>query len=1326
MNRRRTIKLPCTFAIVALLAAVPPASAAREPVALRPRSIGEAGSRVDGAIESMSAAGLTVRQGEGPAARRVVIGLDRLPLPFDAPVADAAARANAGDLATLAMTTWRARTRLERGDWAGAEPLFEAAAAQAGTLSGPTGATIAHGLLMCRAVREARAGAVWAWLSWTRTIRSGPGLAESPAGSLVAPPAATTVAWVGGRIEPMVGRSPVDPRTGLAPALPPVWVPIPSLEAMVRSPEWERLGLAENDPVAELAQWYRAAATFESGGTPVVPPATSAEDAVRLVREVVVSRIGEPDARAQARGGLSARLGGEGVDRWIEAWCRTAIGRSLVREADAREVRRGVLELLHVPARFNADQPYLSGVALASAAVAMSDLGDAGAARVLRAEFDAHYPAHPASAWAQLRQIGGAAGGSPSGGPIGAVIGAAVIGMQPERAPLPEPIEGEIAGPDDALEAYLRRLGLTGLLAQQLEQRVATLGRDRRGPVAERLARLYVHLLEAAATAEERADWEARANALLRDVPEADGHELRISLARVLYVRAEEACERGRLKLATAEELAEAERVLRQLEPQFREIASKVHRRAENLERIENQGDGTDELSRQLSDARRVRSLAFYYAGWCNYYLAMLTRAEPHAGDALKSFGWLLNSPNGRAATLDRLPTAMLRYEHVARAAMGCGLALSLRGSDSEALRWLETVDESAELAPSVRSQLLNRQIAVLAQAKRWSDLERVIRRARNSDRAGGGPDVRPLEVFDARLLAVVALEADARISGPLLEQLARIALGDLVARGQIAHVLDLTSQFGTAPIGESGFIVHYVRGIKAYDEAREAHKAAGGNPDEPVSAESLVNLYRAAASLLQAALHQDDSDQYRPERARAALYGGRGLFFAGDLPGAADLFQKSWEFYTGLDAHASDAEEALWLSVVALDRAAARPGAPAELAARRSQAGAVFLQSFPDSPRAARLLLMRAAAGEVGDDEALRVLEAVPKDAPMFEPARRQIARILYARFRAASGTERDFAALRFITVAEELLALDRRAATTNPPSDPAAAGRAVLRARQLLDALLGVTNPDADRALSTLELLRTLARLTGQDIAEHEAELVFRELQIAIIRGRDTDAELLAERLAALPAARTEYLPAAERLVYRRAADQFRSARSPDSRIEAAQRVVMHGVKIIDRLIPGADRSADAASTVLQSTVAAAAFALWESSQSDPSAPGNEEMRDLSMRLDRAVLKASPRHEESLRRLAVTADATGDHRAALECWSVLLAAAASGSEAWFEARYHALRLLVKLEPARARDLLAQHKLLFPDYGPAPWGARIRELEAGPGATTPVNGGTP
>lgn len=1334
MNARPQRHLRRTLLAAALAAASAVASQAAQPaqgVTVRPRSIGEHAARIEGVVESASAAGVVVRRGEGAGATRVVVGLDRLAQPADPALAEALARASTPgqpDLSAIGTDLWRARTRLERGDWDGAEPLLDRVAPFTIAAGGPTGATTAQGLLVCRLVREARAGAVWSWLDYVAIVRAGPGVAEAPAGSLIAPPANAPTTWEGGRVALLVGAAPIDLRTGLAPALPPIWTPAPALESILRSAEWERLARADTGPAAELAALYRAAGAFEAGTAQPLPAPTSAHEGVRLVRDVVAARAGEADARAQARAALAARLGAESVERWVEAWCRVGIGRSLVREADPEAVVTGVLELLHAPARFADDQPYIAGVALATAAVAMADLGDVAAAAALRAEFESAFPAHPARSWPAFGQIGAGTGGAALGAGPGAVLMAIALGAQPERAAQPPEVpEVEAAGPDDALEAYLRRLGLNTLLARHLERRVATLGRDRRGPVAERLARLYVDLLERAGNAEERSRWEQLAQKLLRDVPEADGHELRISLARVLYVRAEEVCERVRLRMATPEEAAEAERVLRQVEPQFREIASKAHRRVEALEKIENLGDATEEMTRQLADARRVRSLSFFYAGWCQYYLAMLTRPEPGATEALKCFGWLLNSPHGRIATIERVPVSMLRFEHVARAAVGCGLAASLRSADGEAMRWLETVADAPDVAPAVRAQLLSRQIAVLAQARRWSDMERLVRKARNSDRAGGGEDVRPLAVHEARLLAVVTLEADARVSGPQLAQLARVALGDLIARGEIAHVLDLTSRFGTAPIGETGFIVHYVRGVKAYDEARAAHRESGADPEEPATRDAVVNQYRAAADLLRAALGQPDAANYRPERARAALFAGRSLFYAGDFAGSGDLFTQAWQHAAAMDARSAESEEALWLAVVALDRAASRPGAPTEAAQRRAQTGAMFLQTYPDSPRAARLLLMRAAAGDVGDDEALRVLESVPRDAPMYEAARRQIARILYNRYRAAAGSERDFAALRFVTVAEELLAMDRRAATTGQDRD--AAARAVVRGRQLLDALLGVSAPDADRAQSTLELVRTLARVASLELAEHEAELTFRELQIALIRSRDDEAAALASRLESMPGARREYLPAADRLLYRRAADRFRAARTPEARLDAARAVVRFGTRVIDQL-PGAGPDgtpADAASLALYATVAGAAFETWSASRRTEQDGGDTAARDLAMQLDRAVLRAAPRTEDSLRRLAATSEAAGEHRAALDCWGVLLAAAPSGSDSWFEARYHALRVLVKIDIGRARDLIVQHKVLYPSYGPEPWGARIRELEASMSGPAPAgNGGAP
>ncbi|MBY0263104.1 MAG: hypothetical protein K2Q20_12220, partial [Phycisphaerales bacterium] len=66
----------------------------------------------------------------------------------------------------------------------------------------------------------------------------------------------------------------------------------------------------------------------------------------------------------------------------------------------------------------------------------------------------------------------------------------------------------EHADPDAALEAYLDRLELRSLLADQLEKRLAKTPKDRRAPIVERLGRLYVDLLARAQTPEQRKDWQ--------------------------------------------------------------------------------------------------------------------------------------------------------------------------------------------------------------------------------------------------------------------------------------------------------------------------------------------------------------------------------------------------------------------------------------------------------------------------------------------------------------------------------------------------------------------------------------------------------------------------------------------------------------------------------------------------------------------------------------------------------------------------------------------------------------------------------------------------
>lgn len=866
----------------------------------------------------------------------------------------------------------------------------------------------------------------------------------------------------------------------------------------------------------------------------------------------------------------------------------------------------------------------------------------------------------------------------------------------------------EHADPDAALEAYLDRLELRSLLADQLEKRLAKTPKDRRGPIVERLGRLYVDLLARAQTPEQRKDWQQRGEALLAAAPDVDSFELRLNLLKAVYFRVEELAERVRLRLATTEEAGEADATMRSLAQQFSEVAIKVNRRVDALERAEAQSDSPDKIATDLAEARRLRSLAYYYAGWTNVYLATLSPREQAATDALRCFGWLIGgggspaSPSAaRPATVDRLQPAMLQYEHIARSAVGCALASALKGNDTEAIRWLDAIEDESQTPDAVRKQIPSRRLIVLAAANRWYDVELLVRRMRKADRAGAGPDLTPLDPPTARLLAVLSLEADKRTNVDLIERLARTALGDLVAAKQTAQVIDLVSRYGTAALGEAGFIVNFVRGAQAYEEARKLQLAAAptASDDEPTADPALVNKYRAAADLLAAADTQADAPEFAAERAKARQMRGRALFFAGAFEPAAEAFHAAFDL-----AGRAQGEEPLWLSILSLDRAQ-RAAPSASLNTRLSQSIALFLSTYPESDKGARLVLLQTQTGDIPDEEAIKVLSAVTKDSPVYPAARRQVARLLYTRFRSAPPADRDFAAQRFIAIAEEVLVLERPLAMEGQgPEAVQAAERYLVRARQLLDAMLSVSTPDAQRAATLLESLRSVAVYNSLDTKALQPELLFRQVQIALARADIASAEKAAAALTALPDA-AAFAPAAERAIYRAVAPRFKPGSDEPESLEAARLLLVFGVKIIDRLGSGSAVMADPAAINLYSTVAAAAADRWRVQNDQPA-------RDLAVRLDKALLVASPRLEPALRRLSRTAESAGDNPAALGAWRTLLDAAAPGTPPWFEAQHESIRLLALIDPTRARQAFEQFRVLYPDLGPEDTRSKFTDLD--------------
>ena len=50
--------------------------------------------------------------------------------------------------------------------------------------------------------------------------------------------------------------------------------------------------------------------------------------------------------------------------------------------------------------------------------------------------------------------------------------------------------------------------------------------------------------------------------------------------------------------------------------------------------------------------------------------------------------------------------------------------------------------------------------------------------------------------------------------------------------------------------------------------------------------------------------------------------------------------------------------------------------------------------------------------------------------------------------------------------------------------------------------------------------------------------------------------------------------------------------------------------------------------------------------------------------------------------------------------------------SERWYEAKYHLVGVLAKLDPPHAREVIDQHRQLNPTYGPPPWDEKFGELD--------------
>jgi hypothetical protein len=154
------------------------------------------------------------------------------------------------------------------------------------------------------------------------------------------------------------------------------------------------------------------------------------------------------------------------------------------------------------------------------------------------------------------------------------------------------------------------------------------------------------------------------------------------------------------------------------------------------------------------------------------------------------------------------------------------------------------------------------------------------------------------------------------------------------------------------------------------------------------------------------------------------------------------------------------------------------------------------------------------------------------------------------------------------------------------------------------------------------------------------------------------------------------------------------------------ALERVVRYGGRVLREFEGDRDTMQLPGSMAYHTAVAQATMESWEKR-------GDIDRAKASLFLFDLLLRKRPNNASFLRAAAILSEKLDQPEQALEHWRKIVAGTPVGGEGWYEAKFHQILVLSKVDPAKARQVMDQHKLLNPEYGPDPWGQQLKGLDA-------------
>jgi tetratricopeptide (TPR) repeat protein len=826
----------------------------------------------------------------------------------------------------------------------------------------------------------------------------------------------------------------------------------------------------------------------------------------------------------------------------------------------------------------------------------------------------------------------------------------------------------------DKVDAFLARLGLVDLQISHLEQRVAgDLSAEKRVELGRRLADLYAsRLLTVQKDADQYARLRERIDSLITEIPGANTSSLAVMLLQADFTRAEGFTRQWIIDPQNTAARQNAREILAAIAPQLDKYRQDLTAQAETLsDQVEQlpEGDVREAREKELWRLREVAGRATFYAGWANYYLGLLMSGPEPLTAAREAFRQFLDIE--KDDKYEDLNADWLGLESVfrSRAVIGLGL-VEAAGGRTDASRAIFKWLDSPAVPLDIRDQAPTWYLQGLLNAGRVAEARGYAEE--QIDAFSDEPTQGKVSFCAAAVRAGFARE-DATEDARQLGKLGIVKLARMQCFRAIRQLMDQC----TVDLGdEDGFFLKWIQGRQLLKKAGETKSPAD---------------YQTAADQLNKALADPEARREASSAGQARSDLAECYYGLKELQSAATEFERA---AGGLKASNRDAAAlALWNAFVChLKLAATQPSAVRSAA----RVGQEFKQDFPGHEDAKRIdfLIARLQRNAQASEEAVRRLSAIPPDSPNYLEARFDLCLVLHELWQKAKGGDRENYAVKVREAVETYMA---------------AAKGDTEQTRKLKCLLLATETallqnpPDVKLATSLLDRARLIAdSLPKTSLAA--ANYYYFLLQLARITRNDVARRKCASWLLENAAGSVYELSA---LIARATAIDGEAKNATGGQLDDLNR---EGYEVYGRLAKRLGSSPEILkqnknARVACSRLAEYAFRLGKYA----------EAADL---LDR-LLSVFPDNADYLPRAARSHFQAGNYEKSLNVCRELLQGLESGSADWYEAKYHQLSCLSKIDKQQARNVWKQFELLHPNMGGPEWREKFDRLGR------EINGGT-